>query len=293
MQSRRNFLKSVGLAGGAVAAASFLPAFTGNDRAFAQGSGLNGTVLITLAGPVRIHTYVAPADSVLVTSHIIETENSLVLVDTQFAEPYANEVKSYIEATGKPLDRVYLSHQHQDHWSGGQLYDVPFITTDAIAAGVEEEIAAGDGGFGTPVAPEGGVTAGTETIDGVTFEFDIINDAEAPEHLLIKLPEAGAIIVQDLAYSDAHAFPLGNNENWITVLDSLRPLAEDGYSLMLNGHGLPSGFGQIDQSIEYLNVLSETLASASSGDDVVAALVERYPSYDGAFILSFAGALFQ
>ncbi len=291
--SRRNFLKTLGLAGGVVATSSFLPSLLANGgRVLAQDIGLAGTVLITLAGPIRIHTYIAPEASALVTSHIIETENNLIMVDSQFLEPYANELKTYIDGTGKPLERIYLSHQHQDHWSGAQVFDADFITTDAIATSVAEEIANGDGGFGTPRAPEGGVVGGTEIIDGVTFEFEIISDAEAPEQILIKLPEAGAVIAQDLMYNNAHFFPLGNNANWISTLEGLRPLVDDGYSLMFNGHGLPSSLGEIDEAIDYLNFQSETMANASTGQEAIDALIERYPSYGGLVLTSFVNFMF-
>lgn len=292
--TRRNFLKGTVLAGGAIAASSFLPSLIGKDnRVFAQNNALAGTVFITLVGPVRIHTYMAPEDSVLVTSHLIETNNSLVLIDTQFQQAYANELKTYIEGLGKPLERIYLSHEHQDHWSGGQVFDADFVTTDAIAAAVGEQISQGDGGFGSPRTPEGGVTPGTETIDGVTFEFDVVNDAEAPEHLLIKLPQAGAIVVQDLIYNNAHAFPLGNNPNWISVLESLRTLNNEGYHLVLNGHGLPSNFGEIVEAIDYLNFQTQAIANAATAQEAIDALVARYPGYGGLALAGFINFLFQ
>lgn len=294
--NRRNFLKLAGIS--SIAAAGFVASpnnlnFKGVSRAYAQSNGMAGQLFIQPGNTATIHTYVSPEQSAAVTSHIIETANNLYLIDTQFAEPFANELKTYIEGLGKPLERIFLSHQHQDHWSGGQLFDADFVTTDAIAAGVAEEIEAGDGGFGTPRAPEGGMTAGTEVLDGLTVEFEIVNDAEAPEHLLLKMPELGAIIVQDLLYTDSHAFPLGNNENWINILNSFRSLTEEGYRTILAGHGFPAGFGQIDDQIEYLNLLSETLASASNAEEAQAALIEAYPSYGVVFITSFISAAFS
>ncbi|MEO0564856.1 MAG: hypothetical protein AAF125_22305, partial [Chloroflexota bacterium] len=114
-----------------------------------------------------------------------------------------------------------------------------------------------------------------------------------PEHLLLKLPELGTIIVQDLMYTDSHAFPLGNNDNWISILDGFRNLTEEGYRTMLAGHGFPAGFGQIDDQIEYLNLLSATLASASNAEEAQAALVEAFPSYGVVFITSFISAAFS
>ena len=54
--------------------------------ASAQGSdstppGFAGKVFINEAGGVRLHTYLAPPTGGLVTSHLIETAEGLVLVD--------------------------------------------------------------------------------------------------------------------------------------------------------------------------------------------------------------------
>ena len=162
-----------------------------------------------------------------------------------------------------------------------------------IAANVVKEIENGDGGFGTPRAPEGGVSVGTETIDGVTFELETVNDAEAPEHLLIKIPEAGAIIVQDLVYSGVHAYPFGNVPNWINVLEGLLPLTQNGYKFMLNGHGMPSNFSEINQLIGYLNFQQEAIGNATTAEEAINPILEQYPGYSGAAMAQFIGFAFQ
>ena len=43
-------------------------------------------------------------------------------------------------------------------------------------------------------------------------------DAEALVHSVVHIPEAKTLIVQDLAFANAHFFPLGNNANWTNVL---------------------------------------------------------------------------
>jgi len=54
--------------------------------------------------------------------------------------------------------------------------------------------------------PEGSISAGEEVIDGVTFTYEIQLNAEATEQLVIGIPEARALVVQDLIYNSNHFF---------------------------------------------------------------------------------------
>jgi glyoxylase-like metal-dependent hydrolase (beta-lactamase superfamily II) len=269
----------------------------------AQPAGMIGRVVQVLKGDVKIHTYLAPEASFLVTSHIIETPNSLVIVDAQFLQTAAKDVLAYAESLGKPIDRVILSHAHPDHSSGGNIFaDVPFVSTQAVAEGVQADI---DGGGveqraglvgaaevpSEPRVPEGSVTAGEEMIDGVTFAYDIVNNAESPEQLNIRLPDYGVVVVQDLLYNNAHFFPGVDRTVWIQALQDLRGLTS--YDTVLVGHGLPATLGIIDNAIAYLEFANEAAEGATSADEVIAALTAEYPTYSGTGILGFWGLFIQ
>ena len=80
-----------------------------------------GAILVSQFGPVKIHSYLSPADGLQVNTQMIEGPNAVVIFDGQLLLPYADEVASYVQTLGKPIDRIILSHAHTDHWGGLQF----------------------------------------------------------------------------------------------------------------------------------------------------------------------------
>ena len=80
-------------------------------------------------GDVRIHSFISSFtdNNIANATHIIESANKLVLIDGQFLAPYAAKFRQYADSLGKPIDRLFLSHRHPDHWFGlGPAFsDVP------------------------------------------------------------------------------------------------------------------------------------------------------------------------
>src|SRR5579862_532611 len=77
-------------------------------------------IIAKQVGDVRIHTFISSFadDNIANATHIIESKNKLVLVDGQFLAPYASKFRDYADSLGKPIERLYLSHRHPDHWFG-------------------------------------------------------------------------------------------------------------------------------------------------------------------------------
>jgi glyoxylase-like metal-dependent hydrolase (beta-lactamase superfamily II) len=300
--SRRHFLSLLGAIGVvAPLTQSGLDRFVSSAPTLSQGGGTIGQVVIMRRGPVTLHSYVAPEAGFQVTGHVIELPKQLVVVDTQFAQSLAADFRNYVNSLKKPIERVILSHEHPDHWGGNEQFaDLPFVSTATIAKNVKASLDGGsvktlEGMLGKdapakPRVPEAKISAGDETIDGVQFSYDIRLNAEAPEQIVIKLPETKTLIVQDLLYTNAHFFPGIDRAGWIKQLESLRTM--QGYDLLLVGHGLPAALGELDRGIEYLTFVNETIPKVANAEELTAALVKRYPTYGVRGILSFWGQFF-
>jgi glyoxylase-like metal-dependent hydrolase (beta-lactamase superfamily II) len=155
------------------------------------------------SGDVRVHTFVASfaGDNIANATHIVESANALVLIDAQFLAPYARQFREYADGLGKPIDRVYVSHRHPDHWFGlgAAFADVPVHALAETAAFIKEhgEDSRADhwklGGLvpDRVVVPGEIVKPGEAVIDGVRYHFDEINDTEIDAMLAVKLPDLG------------------------------------------------------------------------------------------------------
>ena len=134
------------------------------------------------------------------------------------------------------------------------------------------------------VAPTDLITPGTEVIDGVSFVYEALSGGETTDQLLIRLPEHGVLVAQDLVYHHTHSF-VGNNDiaRWQEILEKL---VDPAYDTILPGHGLPAGQAVFAEMAKYLQVASELL-----GDDGVAykqAIIDRFPAYKIPFVIDIS-----
>src|SRR6202167_3628430 len=102
-----------------------------------------GAILVSQFGPIKIHSYLSPTDGLQVNTQMIEGPNAVVIFDGQLLLPYAEEVASYAQTLGKPIDRIILSHAHTDHWGGLQVLTERFPGAGVFALdGVANQIRA-------------------------------------------------------------------------------------------------------------------------------------------------------
>ncbi|WP_282076639.1 MBL fold metallo-hydrolase [Epibacterium ulvae] len=288
--NRRSLL--VGGAAAALSAPSILRANTLGGGPLGQGSKPleHGVVTIADFGEVKIHSYQSPDLTGCVTTHVIETPERLVFVDGQRSVIYGQEVRDYAERTGKPVDRMIVSHLHPDHWFGAyQFRDVPIYSFAETQAEINQlgdffiEISLASLGKHVPpskVVPNQIIAHGAkEVIDGVTLEFRHVTDAESDNMMTIYLPDQKVLIAQDMLYNNCHLFcGHGNFDGWSAGLREMQ--ADTSFDLVLPGHGPTTGSRQaIDDGLVYLDHVQTAYAVSSSGDELKAAILERYPSY--------------
>lgn len=235
---------------------------------------------------VRIHTCVASfaGSNIANATHIIETKNQLVLVDGQFLAPYARAFREYADSLGKPIERLYISHRHPDHWFGlGTAFtDITVYALSETMTFIREHgedsrsdhWKLGDLAPERIVVPKEVASPGEETIDGVRYVFDRVTDTEIDYHLTIRLPETGVYFTQDLIYSGTHLYLTKHMDHWTRVLQEM--LVSD-YELFMPGHGLPADRNEVARNIEYLSSARQAVGDGLTGDAFKSFMLQRYP----------------
>ncbi|MFZ0148519.1 MAG: MBL fold metallo-hydrolase, partial [Xanthobacteraceae bacterium] len=243
----------------------------------AAASARMGAILVSQFGPVKIHSYLSPAEGLHVNTQMVEGPNAVVIFDAQLLLPYADEVASYVQMLGKPVDRIILSHAHTDHWGGLQVLterfpDARVFALDGIADQVRARGPARLEGlrpiYGDKVAtkvtvPTEIITEGPQRIDGVTYDFKRFVDGESDLQLAAQLPEQKVLMAFDLVFSpNQHAFTGANHfDHWMSVLESLKAL--QGYDTIIIGHDTPVGRSAIDSTMTYVKRAKEIHAASA------------------------------
>ena len=75
-------------------------------------------IIVTKQGGVCVHTSIASdtGDNIANATHIVESKNALVLIDSQFLAPDARKFRKYAKDLRKPIRLIF--HRHPDHWFG-------------------------------------------------------------------------------------------------------------------------------------------------------------------------------
>src|SRR5580658_9583256 len=83
---------------------------------------------------MNIHQYKSRPEGFCVNSWLVETEKSVVLIDCQFL---ASEAGSLVEKIrrlgGKPLEALFITHPHPDHFNGAGIVATAFPRVRIIA----------------------------------------------------------------------------------------------------------------------------------------------------------------
>src|SRR6476660_4299211 len=271
----------------------------------AATSGRVGAILVSQFGPVKIHSYLSPLDGFQVNTQMIEGPTAVVIFDGQLLLPYANEVASYVQTLGKPVERIILSHAHTDHWSGLQILTERFPDARVFALdGIADPLRArgqarldsfrpiyGDRIATKVTVPTEIIAEGVQRIDGITYDFKRFVDAESDLQLAALLPEQKVLMAFDLVFSpNEHAFTVVDHfDHWMIVLERLKALQD--YDTITIGHDTRVHRSAIDSTITYVTRAKEIHAASADAKTYGESLKAAFPDRQLASMVDFSAKL--
>jgi glyoxylase-like metal-dependent hydrolase (beta-lactamase superfamily II) len=219
----------------------------------------------------------SPPEGILANAYVVELPAGVVVIDAALRVSDARALRARVDATGKPLLGVLLTHGHPDHYNGAAIVtagtDAPIIATGEVDAVIRRDDAAKEqqwrGMFGdewparrafpTRLVGDGEAVS----LGGATFRARSIGPAESHADSYWTIDGTRAVFVGDLLFSGTHAYVSdGHTGEWLAVLDRLaRELPAD--STLYPGHGAPGGRELIARQQGYLGALRAEIKKLS------------------------------
>lgn len=255
-------------------------------------SGLGAAAAPASAAPQQTELFTADAAGGNVDSVVVMGEENAVLIDTQFTPDHASQLADVIEATGRRLETVFITHAHPDHYTGlptirARFPELRAVTHAQIAPLLPAEIGEVTALDRDHIQLEGDRL---EVLDAMHGDTDLI----AP----VYIPALDTLVASDMAYTDAHVWVRENTtpERIQLWRDNLAALEALGAGTVIPGHRLETSAN--DASVfsftrDYLDLWETALAETNSADDLRAMLVEGRETLGLAFAVDMAvGAVY-
>ena len=211
---------------------------------------------------------VVRGDVVFPNSYIVEGESGVVVIDSLLTRDGGSKVRKRVDATGKELLAVIVTHGHPDHYGGittlvDGLGDVPIVALQ----GVDDVIRRDDASKGERLAkfeidwPEQRTFPNTIVESNQVLKYGDLeltpitvgeNESDHDTIWILRQPNAKVAFVGDLIMEGMHAYTAdAHTGEWLATLDSLESQLED-VNRIYPGHGESGGLELLKPQKDYL-----------------------------------------
>jgi glyoxylase-like metal-dependent hydrolase (beta-lactamase superfamily II) len=233
---------------------------------------------------------------------LIETKQSLILIDCQFLVSETTVLLEKITGLHKPLEAIFITHPHPDHFNGAGIIAKTFPDARIIATKkTTEGILRCDGPkreYWTPIYkrdyppstkyPTERLESGdTVEVAGIKFALEDIGAGECENLSTIFLPEEQILFSSDLIYNQVHPW-LAEGRSIAWLAQAATALAKyKRVTLVFPGHGnetTPTGFNAI---MIYICKFHQLIREHAVDDDVIKLMKAEFALYSLENLLAF------
>jgi len=264
-----------------------------------------GSTPAASASRLSVESFLASEKGFYVTSALVLGERKAVLIDGQLLLSDARRLIEKIEATGRELDAVYVTHAHPDHLFGlsairqafpsARFLAHPAVVAEA-AAHWQTEHAQWKPVFGADLSDEPVALTpydqSTLSLEGRPLELHGPVQADAEHLVAVYVPDANALVASDASYGDIHVWLADAKpaqwDGWLETLAKLQALEP---ATVISGHRAPNhGDDPADlaATAQYIRDFKSAVSATKSADELVAAMQAKYPRHGLPIVLDFA-----
>jgi glyoxylase-like metal-dependent hydrolase (beta-lactamase superfamily II) len=271
------------------------------------------------AVPVELQVVVSPMVDVAVGGHFSPTTATIltgateaVVVDTLFTADDVERLAERVEATGRTLTTIYVTHAHFDHYFGLEALLARFpsargVALPSVVAAIEatheasrdqaQQWFAGKA-LDCTVLPEP-LDGDVITLDGHELRAIEVGQADIAPSTILHVPAIDAVVAGDVVYNGVHQMlALSGPEDWPRWIASVDRIAALEPRIVVAGHKqpeLPDDDTQmiVDGTRSYIRAFTEELADTDDARGLVARMQERFPEHinPSALVLSARAAV--
>jgi len=256
------------------------------------------SVTLQAASGLAFQMFAGPERSLGPNSVIVTSADEALLIDTQFLESDAAKLVAAVQATGKRLTTILITHAHPDHYFGLNVVRRTFpdarvfaraavrrvIATEFLAKRVHwQELYAGD--IPLTMTPPEELVGDTLTFADQPVRIVDLGVSESIDGTAFYFPDDRVFVAGDAVYSKFHAYQSDANDQdaWIATLEAARKVGP--IDVVFPGHGPAGGPELFDALVKYLRDYQAVARPGVRIADIAREMARRYPDYPGGILL--------
>ncbi len=244
-----------------------------------------------------------------VTSSLLLGREDAVLVDAQFMEEEVDALGDMVEASGRRLTHIVITHGHADHYFGAERLAQRFAGAAVVAAAgvvdyISTHMAAETRTFGMMFSD--GLVLPNQSpscLDGevIWLEEEALHVIEVGQgdiapSTIIHAPSSGIVVAGDVAYNGIHQMlGLSGPAEWSRWIESVEAIERLDPNIVVAGHKMPGARDDeptriLNDTRAYIESFAKAAKTASSAPEIVRLMTELYPHHGNPTTLWFSAA---
>jgi glyoxylase-like metal-dependent hydrolase (beta-lactamase superfamily II) len=255
-----------------------------------------------------IHVHQSSEQGIFANAYIIETDNSVVVVDATLTMSESKKLRGRLNSLNKPIAGFLLTHAHPDHVAGLSNLVESSATPIYALRSVDKLMRA----LEAPKRAQWGPVFKQEWIQRWTYPNQLLEDGGAVTLAgnLFRVHDFGpggdcdansvwildgkprAAFIGDLVFNGIHSYIADNHiTEWLANLARARVLLK-GIDTVYPGHGDPGSLALLDRQTRYLETYASAVKELSHGkssltEDAKTELTSRMEAHLGGSKLNF------